>query len=75
MLEKIIKEVEENGNIQAFKIICEYVIGKPKETISLTQESAADLLPFISSKEGRERAAEIFKQAMKEVEELNESHD
>ena len=75
MVKNFIKMVKEENNTQGFKLICEYMIGKPAETINVNNESVVDSLPFIASEEGRQRASEIFEKAMEEVEELNENND
>jgi hydrogenase maturation factor len=71
IIKKVIKMVNEEGNIPALRWLSDYAIGKPTETINVIDDSATDLLPHLATKEAREKASEIFKRAMEEVQNLS----
>ena len=75
MIKKVIKMIKEEGNVQALRWLSDYAIGKPAETINIQDDSETELLPQFATKEARERAAEIFKKAIKEVEKINGNND
>ena len=68
--DQIIKMIKE-GSIPALRFFGDYVLGKPTETINIQDDSATDLLPHLATKEAREKASEIFKRALEEVQNLS----
>ena len=72
MIKKVIKTVKEEGNIQGFKLICEYMIGKPTETINIQDDSDHNSIPQFATEEARERAMEIVNRAMAEINNISE---
>jgi len=75
IVDKIIKMIEEEGNIPALRFFGDYVLGKPTETIKIQDDSETDLLPQFATKEAREKASEILKRAMEEVKKINGNND
>ncbi len=74
IVDRIILMMKE-GNIPALRFFGDHVLGKPTETIFLTQDSDVDRFPLISTKEGRDKASKIIEQAMKDIEKLNENSE
>ncbi|GEM_PF-3279330 len=71
MIKRVIKAVKEECNISALRWLSDYAIGKPTETINIQDDSDYDLIPQFATKKAREKASEIFRRALEEVQNLS----
>ncbi len=72
IVDKIIKMIEEEGNMTALRFFGDYVLGKPAETVNINNDSETNLLPQFATKEAREKASEIINRAMVEMQNITE---
>ena len=71
MIKRVIKAVKEECKISALRWLSDYAIGKPTETINIQDDSDYDLIPQFATKKAREKASEIFRRALEEVQNLS----